>query len=435
MPDDLTVVDSQPLPDLKVVNSQPLQQSPYDRATAAGLTTASKTPLETLRDKLGGYIDEKDHAALLEAAKTGKAPEGQVWSSFGPRMIKGLLDKVTSAAEPENAAKAAGIIAANTNPVTAVPVDAALMYGGARAAAQNAPAAVQGNPEAIDAALSGASQAVGAGAGLGQSGPAAVQTVRNVPGAVGNALRQPATAASGPMYGELRPGVQAVAKMGKMVGAPELLNDLLIPERSGGPPGEYIRIPKRVPAAQVQAMKSAAQQGVPLSDLASLGEQPSGVTVVPEPRALQPGEKVGYNASTPRDLLLGNALAGRPGAADMIRNTGQPVIYAPSGLGISNLKSSVALRDLLNRQTLNEVGANGARPIVSPEAQFESSFGPEHKEVGDLAEWETGNREGVKVDDLDNAAKSMFGAKGFDDLTQAQKDHVLRIAQTQVVVP
>lgn len=85
--------------------------------------------------------------------------------------------------------------------------------------------------------------------------------------------------------------------------------------------------------------------------------------------------------------------------------------------------------------TLNQVGNGGARPIVSPADQFESSFGPEHKEVGDLAEWETGNRQGVQVNDLDHAAKSMFGAKGFSDLNQAQKNHILRIAQTQVVTP
>lgn len=49
----------------------------------------------------------------------------------------------------------------------------------------------------------------------------------------------------------------------------------------------------------------------------------------------------------------------------------------------------------LSRITLNPVGGSGARALV-PDNQFESSFGPEHKEVGDLAEWETGDREGVR---------------------------------------
>lgn len=50
--------------------------------------------------------------------------------------------------------------------------------------------------------------------------------------------------------------------------------------------------------------------------------------------------------------------------------------------------------DFANRMTLNPVGDTGARPLTAD--QFESSFGPEYQEVGDLAEWETGNREGVK---------------------------------------
>lgn len=178
-------------------------------------------------------------------------------------------------------------------------------------------------------------------------------------------------------------------------------------------------------------------QGAKLSDL--VGERPSGITVVPEPRALFTGETPNYMASVPRGTLQDLALAGKPGAAKQIQQLGQQVLYAPSGAGISNVKSAVALRDLLEAKpsmTLNPVGAGGARPIVNPESQFESSFGPEHQEVGDLAEWETGNREGVKVgSDLDKAAKSMFGGKSFDSLTQAQKAHILRIAQTQVAVP
>jgi hypothetical protein len=173
-----------------------------------------------------------------------------------------------------------------------------------------------------------------------------------------------------------------------------------------------------------------------------VGERPSGVTVVPEPRALFPGETPNYMASVPRATLQDLALAGKPGAAKHVQQLGGQVIYAPSGLGISNIKSAVALRDLLSapdftsRATLNPIGETGARPIVTPESQFESSFGPEHQEVGDLAEWETGNREGVRVgSDLDKAAKSIFGGKSFDSLTQAQKAHILRIAQTQVAVP
>jgi hypothetical protein len=53
---------------------------------------------------------------------------------------------------------------------------------------------------------------------------------------------------------------------------------------------------------------------------------------IPAPREPLPGENPGYTASTPRRLLVGNALQGRPGAGDMLRNTGKTVIYtAPEG--------------------------------------------------------------------------------------------------------
>lgn len=125
---------------------------------------------------------------------------------------------------------------------------------------------------------------------------------------------------------------------------------------------------------------------------------------VPEPRQLFPGEKVGYNASTPRKLLLDNALQGRPGAAEMLRNAGKTPLFVSEG-GYAPPKERITFGEpkvsspgdfTANRNvTLNPVGETGARPL-NPANQFESSFGPEHKEVGDLAEWETGNREGVR---------------------------------------
>lgn len=52
---------------------------------------------------------------------------------------------------------------------------------------------------------------------------------------------------------------------------------------------------------------------------------------VPEPRAKFPGEKEGYNASTPRRLVLDNAMQGRPGAAEMLRNMGKTPLFVPEG--------------------------------------------------------------------------------------------------------
>lgn len=55
------------------------------------------------------------------------------------------------------------------------------------------------------------------------------------------------------------------------------------------------------------------------------------VIKVPEPRAKFPGEKEGYNASTPRRLVLDNAMQGRPGAAEMLRNMGKTPLFVPEG--------------------------------------------------------------------------------------------------------
>ena len=62
--------------------------------------------------------------------------------------------------------------------------------------------------------------------------------------------------------------------------------------------------------------------------------RPSGVTVVPEPRAPLPGQKPGYMASAPRDQLAGAAQRGTAGAADVMQQTGTPLVYAPRGAGI-----------------------------------------------------------------------------------------------------
>lgn len=57
------------------------------------------------------------------------------------------------------------------------------------------------------------------------------------------------------------------------------------------------------------------------------------VLKLPIPRELIPGEKVGYNASTPRRLLLNNALQGRPGAGEMLRNAGRTPLYVGEDIG------------------------------------------------------------------------------------------------------
>jgi hypothetical protein len=218
-------------------------------------------------------------------------------------------------------------------------------------------------------AMSVAPEALGQGVGnlaageaMGAAGGTLKDAVKATPGKVGNLVRQSAIESSGPLYGELKPGVQAVSKVGKWVGLPEL-SDWMLPERSGGPPGEFSRIPKRLSAAQQEALRGAPSeipQGKPdpFGGMTSTSQRignaelpkvtattpqqplprlvdkikPSGapkgeVTTLPAPRDPLPGEKPGNMASVPRGRLLNLARQGRPGAGEQLQNTGKTVLY------------------------------------------------------------------------------------------------------------
>lgn len=118
------------------------------------------------------------------------------------------------------------------------------------------------------------------------------------------------------------------------------------------------------------------------------------VVKLPVPREPVAGENPGNMGSIPRARLLDLARQGRPGAGEQLRNIGKTPLYLPES-GYAPPKSVESLEHVGgSRVTLNPVGKTGARPLAAN--QFESSFGPEYKEVGDLAEWETGNREGLR---------------------------------------
>jgi hypothetical protein len=69
------------------------------------------------------------------------------------------------------------------------------------------------------------------------------------------------------------------------------------------------------------------------------------VLKIPIPRNLAPGERVGYNASTPRKLLVNNALQGRPGAGEMLRNIGRTPLYVGEEIG-NGPKERVSLENI-----------------------------------------------------------------------------------------
>ena len=86
----------------------------------------------------------------------------------------------------------------------------------------------------------------------------------------------------------------------------------------------YSKIPSTMPKI------GASGSGSPLVGAAP--EQGGGVTVVPEPNPLFPGENPNYAASTPRDELIGQAQRGKPGAGTQLQQLGRPVIYRPKGV-------------------------------------------------------------------------------------------------------
>jgi hypothetical protein len=86
---------------------------------------------------------------------------------------------------------------------------------------------------------------------------------------------------------------------------------------------------------------------------------------VPEPRDLLPGEKVGYNASTPRKLLLDNALQGRPGAAEMLRNAGKTPLFVPES-GYAPPKERINIGSPLAESPFR-IGS----PTVEPRPQYQ----------------------------------------------------------------
>lgn len=150
-------------------------------------------------------------------------------------------------------------------------------------------------------------------------------------------------------------------------------------------PGWHSKIPTRMPrTSDSPEPPPAGGPGLPKAQVVKL----------PVPREPLPTDNPGYMASIPRSRLMDLGRQGRPGAGQQLQNIGKTPLYVPEG-GYAPPKSVESLEHVGgSRITLNPVGKTGARPLAAN--QFESSFGPEYKEVGDLAEWETGHREGLR---------------------------------------
>jgi hypothetical protein len=125
------------------------------------------------------------------AIAAGKEPpHSEAANSFlGMLSSYGKMEK--GATEPKNLALAGGVIAANTNPFTAVPVDLALAAHGGYGVYKNAHAALEGNPEAAESALLSGSEALTGATGAAAQGRAAwtkVNPIENVKAALSRKL-------------------------------------------------------------------------------------------------------------------------------------------------------------------------------------------------------------------------------------------------------
>jgi hypothetical protein len=105
---------------------------------------------------------EENIKNLGNVAKTGQDLPGSLTKQTALRTIGDISGVAEGAFSPTSIA----IAAANTNPWTGIPVDAAFVGHGLFNAGVNAPSAVQGNPDAVQKSLFGLSEAAGGAAGV-----------------------------------------------------------------------------------------------------------------------------------------------------------------------------------------------------------------------------------------------------------------------------
>ena len=100
------------------------------------------------------WAKQKSNQAQTAKRNVAKGGAAVLSKMYSPRAGYDLLSHtaglVSSFLEPKNLAITGGVIAANTNPFTGVPVDAALVAHGGYGMVKNAPAALQGNPDAAE---------------------------------------------------------------------------------------------------------------------------------------------------------------------------------------------------------------------------------------------------------------------------------------------
>ncbi len=150
----------------------------YDRS---GLGAIQKLAQQT-SDWAKGKADAAQTAQLGASAKTGQNPEPiEAYSTrAGYDLLARTTGLVSSFMDPKSLAITGGVIAANTNPFTGIPVDAALVVHGGYGVAKNAPRAFGGDPEAAERMLLSGSEMAGGAAGTAGQVAALPKAIANV---------------------------------------------------------------------------------------------------------------------------------------------------------------------------------------------------------------------------------------------------------------
>ena len=112
-----------------------------------------------------GKANQAQTATQRNVAQGGQPSNEYVSSRAGYDLLSHTAGLVSGFLEPKNVAITGGVIAANTNPFTGIPVDAALVAHGGYGVYKNAPAALQGDPDAVQNTLLSASEMAGGAAG------------------------------------------------------------------------------------------------------------------------------------------------------------------------------------------------------------------------------------------------------------------------------
>jgi hypothetical protein len=156
-----------PIPQDATVD-QPQQDSfwrqVYDRSSIGALQKLTGQLSDWAKQK-SAAAQTADEANVAQGGKP-KSMASEVFSSRGGYdLLAHTSGLVSSLLEPKSAAITAGVAAANTNPFTGIPVDAALVAHGGYGMAKNAPAALKGDPDAVQNFFLSGAEAAGGAAG------------------------------------------------------------------------------------------------------------------------------------------------------------------------------------------------------------------------------------------------------------------------------